>query len=84
MKTTYTVILDVDWEGEADQWAAINVDGRVLSPIRVVRSAYKPHYILTLEGNVDDYTQHAFEASLNYEMHDPASEVIWWNKSTAT
>jgi hypothetical protein len=79
----YIIVLrGTNSDEDAMSWVAANVDTDVMNVIAVKPSAFLGNYIVRLESTLSngDYTEQAFEGSLNYEMNDPMSDVVWWNR----
>jgi len=77
----YTLVVAGPSAEDATLWLLTNIDTESLPVVEQFPSAFIGHWIFRLEGSLDPYDQHAFEGSLNYEVNDQGSDLIWW-KST--
>lgn len=76
----YTIVIRAENDEDVQSWAATNVDLEMLAIRSIEDSAFTQDRILRLETTrLGSYCKAAFEASLNYQINDPMSDVIWWN-----
>ena len=76
----YTIVVAVDSQEEAHEWANLKLDPEVMTIRGISQSAFLPHFIVRVETSLDpnDYVTLAFEGSLNSQMRD--GDVAWWNR----
>ena len=75
----YTLVVSAARQEDANLWCYLNVDTSRLKVAEIIPSAFLGHMIVKMEGDLDRYNRTAFEASLNYEVNDQGSDLIWWN-----
>ena len=75
----YTLVVAGPTAEDATSWLLVNVDTEALVLQESWPSAFLGHWIFRLEGRLDPYDQSAFEGSLNYEMNDQGSDLVWWS-----
>jgi len=76
---SYTLVVEGPSLDDALSWLYVNVDTEALVPQAPTPSAFLGHWIFRLEGTLDPYDQSAFEGSLNHEMNDQGSGLVWWS-----
>lgn len=75
----YTLVVEGPTLDDALSWLYVNVDTERLALAEHTPSAFLGHWIFKLEGSLDEYNRCAFEGSLNHEMNDLGSGLVWWN-----
>ena len=79
----YTIVIEANDDEDAASWVANKLDPECMQVRGICGSAFLGHRIVRVEADLasNDYVALAFEGSLNHEMNDPLSEVVWWNKN---
>ena len=80
----YTIVMRAGEDNDVQSWAAANIDMDLFTIRSIEDSAFTPQKILRIETDrlsLDDYCRAAFEGSLNYEVRDNLSDIVWWNRS---
>jgi len=76
---TYTLVVEGPSPEDATSWVLTNIDTGSLVISQQSPSVFMGHWIFKLAGSLDAYNKMAFEASLNHEMRDLGSGLVWWN-----